>query len=538
MDYKISRRGDFGHILYNFYKKGFTGSITVVTKSNTHTLTLSKGKPAAIREQKTTMPLGRVFVELGMIDNRAYDESLMEMAKTGERQGEILLRKGLITKEQMEQAINIQFYKKALKFFEISEGDVSIREEKEVPATNSIKNISTLKIIYNGIKSLNREHIQKLLPITTNTVVTRKEELDITLFSLPVNAEETTVIENIRIKTPVTQLINLKILSDTEIGQLIYFLFLTELIDVSALDISETSESDENYIRLSGIYKPSELTEEKEKKEKTQDEKTTIAPISAFEDIRWINDIYTRYQTMDYFDFFQIEKTATEEQIKSAYQNILRRLNTVKNDANIDEELSVRIDQLSYFAEEAYNTLISEKSRKEYNSVISAYYGKSAPDEGKAELEFTRGEIFLAKRNFKEAFEAFRKAIEFGGQKPEYVASYGISLYLNPEEAQRSRETLGKLYIKRAISQNPRCVIAHIYLLLINFVEANTRERENLISSIRNLFPNNQRINEILLETEKFFAKRPMTGEISQALREGKKDTKLDQLLTIFLGKK
>ncbi len=74
MDYKISRRGDFGHILYNFYKKGFTGSITVVTKSNTRTLTLSKGKPAAIREQKTTMPLGRVFVELGMIDNRAYDE--------------------------------------------------------------------------------------------------------------------------------------------------------------------------------------------------------------------------------------------------------------------------------------------------------------------------------------------------------------------------------------------------------------------------------------------------------------------------------
>lgn len=538
MNNKISKRGEFGFFLYNCYKKGFTGTITVTTKNNIHTIELSNGKPIYIKEQKTTMPLGRVFVELGMIDNKIYDESLMEMAKTGERQGEILLRKGIITKEQMNYAINIQFYKKALKFFEISDGEVDIKEGAHIDtkASENLKNISTLKILYNGIKTLNKENINKLLPINPNTTVTRKEELDLTLFSLPINAEETTIIENIKVDTPIIQLLQLKILSETEIAQLIYFLFLIELVEVSTLDISEPSTK-EDYLKLSGIYKPSEISQERKSDVSTYDEKTIIAPISSLNDINWVNNLYEKYQLMDYFEFFQLEKDATEEQIKTAYQNLLKKLNTIKNDANIDEELSVKIDQLTYFAEEAYNTLISEKSRKEYSAVVSTYFGKMGQDEGKAELEFTRGEIFLNKRNFTEAFDAFKKAIELGGQKPEYIASYGIALYLNTDEPQRSRETLGKLYIKRALSQNPRCALAHLYLLLINCIENNVAERENSINNIKNLFPNHSRFNQIITEIDRLFPKRPITGEISQALRDGKKDTKIEQLLNIFFGK-
>jgi len=536
---RISKRGEFSLYLYDSYKKRFTGTITITTKNNTHIMHLLNGKPTFIKEEKTTMPLGRVFVELGMIDNRAYDESLMEMAKTGGRQGEILLKKGLITVEQMKQAISVQFYKKALKFFEISDGEIKIEEKSEILQndTEGIKNISTIKILYNGIKSLNKEHINKLLPITSNTVVTRKDELDITLFSLPINAEETTLIENIRSKTPITHLIQLRIASETEIAQIIYFLFVNELIEVSTLDFSETSQSDENYVKLSGIYKPtdSEITENK--KEESTNEKTTIAPVSTIEDIKWINDLYEKFQTMDYFEFFGTERNAAEQEINSAYQKMLKRLNTVKNDANIDEDLSVKIDQLAYFAEEAYNTLISEKSRKEYNSIISSYFSKSPQDEGMAELEFTKGEIYLTKRNFSDAYESFKKAIELGGQKPEYLAAYGISLYLNLNEAQRSRETLGKLYIKRAISQNPRYINAHIYYMLITCIEGNSKEIQNMVNNIRNLFLTNEKIKNIIAKIEKIYNKKPFTGEISQALREGKKDNRLENLFNIFFAK-
>ncbi|MCX7943856.1 MAG: hypothetical protein N2746_05045 [Deltaproteobacteria bacterium] len=540
MNYKITKRGEFGSILYDCYKKGFSGAISVSTSNNTHTMYLRNGKPISIKEQKTTMPLGRVFVELGMIDNKAYDESLMEMAKTGERQGEILLRKGIITQEQMNQAINVQFYKKALKFFEINEGEVKISySSEEIPTgSENIKNISTLKIIYHGIKSLNKEHIARLLPITNNTVITRKEELDLTLFSLPINAEETTVIENIKVKTPITTLTKLKILSDTELAQLIYFLFLIELIDISTLDISDTANTDENYIRLSGIYKPFEKSAEELIKQEQSDEKTAVAPISALEDIKWINELYKRHQTIDYFEFFQLDKNATDEQIKVAYQNMLRRLNAVKNDTTIDDELSIKIDQLTYFAEEVYNTLISEKSRKEYNSVITTYYGRVAVDEGQAEIEFTRGEIFLWKRNFVDAFEAFKKAIELGGQKPEYIASYGIALYLNPEESQRSRETLGKLYIKRAISQNPRCILAYIYQLLVTCIEGNSKDIEIHMIQIKNMFPNNERISKIIASLERFISKRPATGEIQLALKDERKENRTEQLLNIFFEKR
>jgi len=537
MENVIRRRGEFGLFLYDAYKRHFTGSLTIKTKSNTHTLYLKDGKPVFIKEQKTTMPLGRVFVELGMIDNRAYDESLMEMAKSGERQGEILLRKGIITQEQMNQAINVQFYKKALKFFEISEGEVIINEKTSFDnsGAENIQNISTLKLIYNGIKTLNKDHILKLLPITNNTIVSRREDLDITLFSLPINAEETTVVENIGKNTPVSQLIQLKVSSETEIAQLIYFLFLLELIDISTLDIVDTSSESSDYLKLSGIYKPN--TAEKETKTNTSDDKTTIAPIGADEDIKWLDDIYSRYQTMDYFEFFGVSQNPSNEELNTAYQSLLKRLTTLKNAVNIDEDMSIKIDQLTYFSEEAYNTLTSEKSRNEYQSVISAYYNKSNLDEGLAELEFTKGEIFLKKLNFKEAFESFKKAIEHGGQKPEYIAAYGIALYLNQEEPQRSRETLGKLYIKRAMSQNPRCLYAHIFSILTTCLEGNRGETDKAMTTAMKIFENNETIQKIATEVQRLFSEKPKSGEIRHALKENRKDSKGEELLRILFQK-
>jgi tetratricopeptide (TPR) repeat protein len=538
MDSLIRQRGEFGRYLYDAYKRHLTGSISVKTKNNTHTLFLKEGKPVSIKEQKTTMPLGRVFVELGMIDTRAYDESLMEMAKTGERQGEILLKKGIITQEQLRHAINTQFYKKALKLFEISDGEVVIEERGDIDksACENIQGISIFKLLYNGIKSLNKEHIMKLLPINNNTVISRKDDLDLTMFSLPLSPEETIVVENIRENTPIPKLIQLKVLSDTEIAQLTYFLFLLELVDVSTLDISDTEEEDSNYLKLSGIYKP-DFTQEETHTENKSDEKTTLAPIGTDEDIKWLKELYSKYQTMDYFEFFGVSQNPNPDELNSSYQSLLKRINTLKNAVNIDEEMSIMIDQLSYFAEEAYNTLKSEKSRNEYQSVITAYYKKENLDEGLAELEFTKGEIFLKKHNYKEAFESFKRAIEYGGQKPDYLAAYGLALYLNPEEPQRSRETLGKLYIKRGISQNPRCLYGHIFYILTSCLEGNRSETDKALSAALKIFDNNEKIQMVADEVQRLFSEKPKTGEIQHALRENRKDSKGEELLKVILQK-
>lgn len=532
----ITKRGEFGTYLYNLYKQSFSGSISVITKGNIHTLYLKDGKPIYIKEQKTTMPLGRVFVELGMIDNRIYDESLIEMARTGERQGEILLRKGFITKEQFQQAIISQFYKKSMKFFEISEGEIKIEENVPPPETGSENtvNISTLRLLYNGIKSLHKEHIIKLLPINANTIITRKKELDITLFSLPINAEETILIENIKGEIPYMQLLSLKITTDTEIAQLIYFLYLLELVEISTLNITDTvADPEGETIQLSGIYKPTF-----QKEEERSDEKTRMAPISTEEEIGWINELYSKYQTMDYFEFFGIETSSSRNELNEAYQKILKRLNTVKNAINIDEEISIKIDQITYFAEEAYSTLTSERSRDEYRSVVNAYYQRSTLDEGMAEMEFIRGEISLMKKDFPAALESFKKAIEYGGQRPEYISAYGIALYLNPEEPQRSRETLGKLYIKRALQQNPRSSNAYTYHILISCLEGKWREAEEIIQQGLQILPDNKMLKSLSEKITTLFLRRPISGEIRQALKEERKDSKGEELLRIFFEKK
>lgn len=530
----ITKRGEFGTHLYQMYKQNFSGSISVTTKSNVHTFYLKDGKPMGVIERKTTMPLGRVFVELGMIDNKVYDESLMEMARTGERQGEILLRKGFITKGQMQQAIISQFYKKSMKFFEISEGEVKIEENFQPPERycENIGNIPTLRLLYNGIKSLHKEHIINLLPINANTIVIRKKELDITLFSLPINAEETLLIENIKGEIPYMQLLSLKITTDTEVAQLIYFLYLLELVEISTLDITDAvADPEEKTIQLSGIYKPTFQKEDERSEERT-------APISTEEEIGWINELYSKYQTLDYFEFFGIERASSKDELNEAYQKILTRLNAVKDAINIDEEISIKIDQLTYFAEEAYNTLASERSRDEYLSLVNAYYQRSTLDEGMAEMEFIRGEISLMKKDFPAALESFKKAIEYGGQRPEYISAYGIALYLNPKEPQRSRETLGKLYIKRALQQNPRSLNAYTYRILISCLEGKWKEAEELIQQGLQMLPDNNMLKSLSQKITILSSRRPISGEIRQAFKEERKESKVEELLQIFFEKK
>src|SRR5258708_26035955 len=75
-------------------------------------MTLVDGLPAKLRLADPVEHLGRIFVELGVIDAGVYNESLMALGQGKELHGQILLRTGKIDAATLEKGLRLQLSRK------------------------------------------------------------------------------------------------------------------------------------------------------------------------------------------------------------------------------------------------------------------------------------------------------------------------------------------------------------------------------------------------------------------------------------------
>src|SRR5439155_6469282 len=71
-----------------------------------------EGQPSKVRTSVPVMYLGRVLLELGAIDERVLNDSLMTMSKSRRLHGEILREMGAISDAQLVTALKEQLLRK------------------------------------------------------------------------------------------------------------------------------------------------------------------------------------------------------------------------------------------------------------------------------------------------------------------------------------------------------------------------------------------------------------------------------------------
>src|SRR5690242_390595 len=89
-------------LLFYLYRKQFTGMMTVRLSSGENRVYLRDGMPVGAEASETVEPIGRILLELGIIDENVYNLSLAQAAKTGQRQGDILQASGAVQEDQIE----------------------------------------------------------------------------------------------------------------------------------------------------------------------------------------------------------------------------------------------------------------------------------------------------------------------------------------------------------------------------------------------------------------------------------------------------
>jgi len=138
-------------LISQIHVSGLSGLLSIEGEKTTHWIYFEKGRPAAASTSTSEIHFGIVARDLGYIDNLAIQESLMEMARTGLLQGEVLIRLGRLTEKQLRHVLAVQLLRKVTRIFAIKTGTYRFEEGMMPKTKEKPRGINPFPIIINGL---------------------------------------------------------------------------------------------------------------------------------------------------------------------------------------------------------------------------------------------------------------------------------------------------------------------------------------------------------------------------------------------------
>jgi tetratricopeptide (TPR) repeat protein len=139
-------------LLHRLLRARATGTLTLSAESLRHELSVVEGRPVSVTLTGDAVdPLGRILLQLGKIGDADYQTSLVTLAQTKRKHGQILKEMGAINEDDIRAGLEIQLRRKLNRLFQLAAGTFSF--EPGAPADASIQGLDPLPVILNGIRS-------------------------------------------------------------------------------------------------------------------------------------------------------------------------------------------------------------------------------------------------------------------------------------------------------------------------------------------------------------------------------------------------
>src|SRR4051812_3075511 len=156
----------------------------------------------------------------------------------------------------------------------------------------------------------------------------------------------------------------------------------------------------------------------------------------------------------DYYELLGIAPTASAADVRQAYLKLARELHPDRFPDPVEKATAqTRFTLVS----EAFNTLNNERNRRDYDSNRNQPVMRT-PQET-AQLAFERGQQALDGKQYHDAVELFRTAVNHAPEEPRYLAGLARALSKNPHWSREAIQTMEK-----AIQLAPRAAVLHAEL--------------------------------------------------------------------------
>jgi tetratricopeptide (TPR) repeat protein len=471
-------------VLQELYKTKATGTLKLEARVGKHEIYVREGYPVSVNLPGSAELLGKVLVEMGILDEETHKRTLAQPPPQGMKYGEWLVEKQLVTAEHMKLALKAQVRRKLHRLFFLNEGNFDFRvgeHQQGMERSESLK-IHPARAIYQGVRSAwNAERLKGALFLLEGQAM--KCVLDgagVARYGL--GQEDGKVAEMLcKGYWTVADLAQACGLPVQPLHALIYSLYVTEALDLrDAATVPLLRKKSETPLGTqpqpnapsqpiaTSPSKPSPIapapapafgTPTAQMASVAQSKPTTgsnpmirpsdlsgprkipTEPSGAFklpsglnlndpEQMRKAIELKAKVvDAQDLYSVLDLQPSAGKEQVKQAYFDAAKRFHPDRLTSLGLESLRGEVEKIFRRVSEAYGTLYDDARREEYRKTLGQG-GKKDENEAhakamkmlEAEMAFKRGEILMRKADWPNAIRELEQSVTLNPEEGEHLA--------------------------------------------------------------------------------------------------------------------
>jgi len=430
--------------------------------------------------------LGEALLKAGRITLNQYETASAVTRTTKKRFGTVLLEQGALTAKDLFSAVTAQVKDIILSLFTWLDGEYRF-EEGPLPTQEIITlKMSTGNLILDGIRRINDfVRLRNELPPLATTLQMTTDPL-VLFQDIDLKESERKLLIKIDGKNTISEIFAASDLPPFETLKLLSFFLAIGLAELpvsqpaeepsvqTASPAPETGREARTGVAPSpsaGLHEngePEPVVEEQLLKDVKQEQQEAVVEgreqIFRAEEVhkdaqesqitkQKIRQAYESLQRQDFYQVLGLEKSATRDQIKRAYFHLAKEYHPDRHFQAGLEELTPQLEALFRGITEAYDTLLMDRKRQEYDTKLAMkkVRGKEEGSAGPSlEVQVQTGQQAFKKGDFKTAAHFFETAVKAAPTQAVYHLWLAKTLTQVPGR-NRDAET----HYKKAIELDP-----------------------------------------------------------------------------------
>jgi hypothetical protein len=382
---------------------------------------------------KTNQPaerLGEVLFKLEKI-NRDAHARIDDYIEPNTNIGEVLKTKGIITEQDLDDALVYQLRETTLNTFPYFDADLVFQERSGFIVESKGHRISVPFLIEYGIRRTPYHPALKSF-MAKKTPVAGRQTLAYLL-----TEDEKAILIAIDGKVPAERLVASEKVAVDFFWKTLYLLYCLDLVDLK----SPEGAPRQDY-------------------EKPADDRPVPrepgAPVPGAEDpsssqLADVNAMHDSLSERNYYQILGVPRNAAEDEIKKAYFGLARRFHPDRFDRKALEANRERIDSIFDAITNAYKTLINREKRRVYDAGTGTTRSEDAQDiVKKADIKFRQGKTLFVQDRFDDAVTLLEEAVRLRKDKGDYYLLLAMAESKVPSYSMKAEEDFLK-----AISLEP-----------------------------------------------------------------------------------
>ena len=536
-------------VLIEALNRRATGVLSVEQGQGTSRVFLRDGVPVAALSTIAFRPVGTVLLAAGVIDMDALERSLVEMARTGRRQGEVLVELGAATEAQVEAALAEQQAAYLAEIAGLASGRFTFDPSAPVPGWTDLVRISPLRAIVNALeKPAASALVVSALQLAAGGSIALAPGYRQLAPAFGWSAAEAALVDRLAVLTTVDAFFVDPGVSPERARAILAALVLlglaasrtapaevldavpglvVDLADVAGVPVqsprpepapgaaappAQGRRSDPEEARrrrqrllqramqnmgvgpLSGQPRPAP-PRPPEPPPRPEGTGRPPPPSAADQELRRALDaVAPRARASDLFDRLGVPRTASREAVKAAYLQLVKALHPDRFATPALADLAPVVKALFAAVNEAYEVLSDDQRRAAYLARAGA---AREVDEKAAALEFQKAEACVHTRDYQRARGFFEAALR-ADPRPEYQAAYAWALHADPRSPDRARAQ----ELVQAALRDPACDRAALLAAVLAREDGDDEAAERLLRRALRANPRNQEAERELRAVE------------------------------------